>query len=66
MKEITPKLLERYYKNECTEEERKDVKEWLEGKKGETPNEEAYLKAVWEKVKVNTFQKHKRHVSNQT
>ncbi|MEM9000595.1 MAG: FecR domain-containing protein [Bacteroidota bacterium] len=48
MKKITPELLERYYSNSCTAEERNEVETWLNSQDPQTPNEDQLLSKTWE------------------
>ena len=50
MKNITPELLERYYNNLCTGEERKVVEAWLANEEQQSPNEGKYLEESWQKI----------------
>ena len=59
MKNITPDLLEKYYNNSCTEEERKAVEAWLTSEDEQSPNEEKYIKASWQKIADKTQAKSK-------
>ena len=48
MKKITPELLERYYSNSCTAEERHKVEIWLNSQDPQSPNENELLSKTWE------------------
>ena len=64
MENITPELLERYYSNSCTEEEREIVEMWLASEEGESPNEEKYLAESWQKIAAKTQSKDKQVTVN--
>ena len=50
MKKITPELLERYYNNSCTVEERLKVETWLNSQDPQSPNEDQLLSKTWEAI----------------
>ncbi|MEM9142618.1 MAG: FecR domain-containing protein [Bacteroidota bacterium] len=57
MKEITPEILERYYSNTCSAEERKRVEHWLNDQKAQSPNEEQLLSRSWQEISGKTHKK---------
>ncbi|MEM9077303.1 MAG: FecR family protein [Bacteroidota bacterium] len=50
MKKITPELLDRYYSNSCTTEEKNEVELWLNGQEAQSPNEDELLSKTWETI----------------
>lgn len=54
MKKVTPKLLEKYYNNQCDQAERAFVENWLNREKPVSPNEENYLIEAWEHIVEKT------------
>ncbi|MEM9673493.1 MAG: FecR domain-containing protein [Bacteroidota bacterium] len=57
MKDITPELLEKYYNNTCSEEERKAVEAWLNASEGQSPREEELLASSWQNIQSNIQQR---------
>ncbi|MEM6265584.1 MAG: FecR domain-containing protein [Bacteroidota bacterium] len=60
MANITPELLDKYYNQTCSPEERAAVDAWLNGEAGKSAQEDQLLAEAWQKIKAQTGQKSPR------